>query len=95
MAAAAPSCKFCACTELRACKLIEVRTPGRDPSLLPPGAAIAVIPADAVTRIIPCQWLLPDVCSNPACVEKAYAEARPLAETVELALRLGLIEEAA
>jgi hypothetical protein len=25
-------------------------------------------------------WLLPDVCSAPACVEKAYAEAELLAD---------------
>jgi hypothetical protein len=96
-AAAAPSCKFCACSELRACRLVEVNPPGQDPYLLPASAiaAIAVIPADAETRIVPCAWLLPDVCSNPECVAKAYAEARPLAETIDLALRLGLMEEAA
>jgi hypothetical protein len=30
----------------------------------------------------PCAWLLPDVCTAPACVEKAYAEARLLAESI-------------
>jgi hypothetical protein len=45
--------------------------------------------------MIPCSWILDDVCSNPLCVEKAYAERRPLAETIDLALQLGLIEEAA
>ena len=32
------------------------------------------------------------VCSNPSCVEKAYLEARPLAESIDEALRM---EEAA
>ena len=35
---------------------------------------------------VPCAWLLEDVCSAPACVEKAYAEARPLAEQIDQAL---------
>jgi hypothetical protein len=52
------------------------------PYLLPPG--VASVPADAETRLIPCAWLLHDVCTNPACVEKAYGEARVLA--LELAI---------
>jgi hypothetical protein len=40
----------------------------------------------------PCVWLLADVCSAPACVKKAYAEARLLAEQIDEMLRM---EEAA
>ena len=25
---------------------------------------------------MPCSWIAPEVCSNPRCVELAYAEAR-------------------
>jgi hypothetical protein len=71
-------CKFCGCSEKRACLLVQVfPAPGLNPYLLPPG--VANVPADAETSILPCEWLLPDVCTNPACVEKAYAEARTLA----------------
>jgi hypothetical protein len=80
------TCKFCGCTERRACLLIGVQvSPEIAPYILPP-ETIAVIPAGAETHMLPCQWLLQDpggagyVCSNPACVEKAYREARPLAE---------------
>ena len=31
----------------------------------------------------PCAWLLDDVCTAPACVEKAYLEARLLAEAIQ------------
>jgi hypothetical protein len=31
----------------------------------------------------PCAWLLEDVCSAPACVEKAYRDAWLLAEVIE------------
>jgi hypothetical protein len=41
----------------------------------------------------PCAWLLEDVCTNPACVEAAYLEARPQAE--ELMQKLDMILEAA
>lgn len=40
-----------------------------------------------------CAWLLEDVCTNPACVEAAYLEARPQAE--ELMQKLDMILEAA
>jgi hypothetical protein len=68
-------CKFCGCTEHRPCCLVE------DP-LGPCPLGTAVVPADAATRIIPCAWLIPDVCTNPACVDKAYLEARDLAWVV-------------
>jgi hypothetical protein len=88
------SCKFCGCTEHRPCRLVAIELAGLDPCIFSPNRIVPV-PSDAITRVIPCGWLLEDVCSNPACVEKAYAEARPLAETIQIALRLGLIEEAA
>jgi hypothetical protein len=96
-------CKFCGCTERRPCRFAAVTFPfalGKAMSSVLPTVAFgalgyAIVPADASTQLISCGWLLDDVCSNPACVEKAYAEARPFAETIHLALELGLIEEAA
>jgi len=92
-------CKFCGCSERRACQLIAVRTWNKtasdvDPLILQLGAALVLVPADAQTSIIPCSWLLPDVCTNPLCVEKAYAEAREMefVEAVQGLLDLGLVE---
>ena len=80
------ACKFCGCTEDRPCYLIEVfPMPGfNHPYLLLPGGHVA---AGTETRVIPCAWLLHDVCTNPACVEKAYLEAR------SLALELSILDE--
>ena len=83
---ALPACKFCGCTPERACALVAVQpAPLVNPYLLPPG--ITVVSPDAETSIVPCQWFLADgqngyVCSNPACVDRAYAEACALAETL-------------
>jgi hypothetical protein len=59
MAAEAPSaCKFCACTERRACRLIEVQiSPDLDPLILPPGRTDILVTAPAFCRIVPCQWI--------------------------------------
>lgn len=75
-------CKFCGCNERRSCAIAAVKFPfapdepalARDYYILAPG--VAVVPPDAETFMVPCSWLLDDVCLNPACVEKAYAEAR-------------------
>ena len=56
-------CKFCSCTDTRPC-------------FLPAQLAETVSGVAGDTRRFPCAWLLPDVCSHPTCVEKAYAEAR-------------------
>jgi hypothetical protein len=34
------------------------------------------------SNVMPCAWLIPGVCSAPACVEKAYLEAREVAVEV-------------
>lgn len=39
-----------------------------------------MLPSPPFLLFEPCQWLLPDVCTNPACVEKAYREACVLAD---------------
>jgi hypothetical protein len=85
-------CKFCGCTEAQGCTLIRVFPgPGLNPYLLPHG--LALVP-DGDVRMVPCEWLLPDVCTNPACVEKAYAEARELefVEALQSLIDLGLVE---
>jgi hypothetical protein len=84
-------CKFCGCTEDKPCLITEV-TEYAESYIL--GAGIQLVPEGAKTRLVPCAWLLEDVCSTPACVEKAYAEARPLAEQIDEALRAEL-EDAA
>lgn len=84
-------CKFCGCTEQAGCS-IPVREL-EDGSQYVEMGVIEQLAIDI--EYFPCTWLLPDVCSAPACVEKAYAEALPLALTIQRALDLGLIEEAA
>ena len=58
-------CKFCGCTENTACR-IPIKILAGDPVLCARGEA---------EGFVPCSWLLSDVCTHPACVEKAYAEA--------------------
>lgn len=50
---------------------------------------------DGAVAGVLCAWLLVDVCTAPECVEQAYAEARPLADTIQFAIDLGLSEEVA
>jgi hypothetical protein len=75
-------CKFCGCDERKPCFLVAVKLPfiPLEPSLTrdhyiltTPG--IALVPPDAKTFFIPCEWLLDDVCSNPECLAQAYTEA--------------------
>jgi hypothetical protein len=75
-------CKFCGCTEERPCfiPLARDRFEGMG------GVAFPGVPL--LGEVQPCAWLLEDVCDAPACVEKAYLEARPLAERLMLALEL-------
>jgi hypothetical protein len=36
---------------------------------------IVLMPAGSVAEFTtPCHWIAPDICSAPACVEKAYRE---------------------
>lgn len=49
------------------CKCSEFR-----PCLIPTG--------NPLQPVLPCGWLLEDVCSNPECVKKAYAEACQLVD---------------
>lgn len=75
-------CKFCGCTEDHPCvipdEIAEQHVSDFGAGMTSRGA---------------CAWLLEDVCTNPACVEAAYLEARPLAE--ELMQKLDMILEAA
>jgi hypothetical protein len=54
-------CKFCGCTDTRPCFIpAEFIT---DPDFVVAG------------NVVPCSWLIPNVCTAPACVDKAYIEA--------------------
>lgn len=64
------ACKFCGCTEDRACQIPIVVRDSETCKL-----AGDMTPADGS---MPCSWLLSDVCDAPRCVEKAYREARTL-----------------
>jgi hypothetical protein len=60
-------CKFCGCTENRPC-LIPVDADGN--------LEFDRILAELGGMTIPCAWLIPEVCTAPACVEKAYLAIR-------------------
>jgi hypothetical protein len=87
-------CKFCGCTERGACSIAFRVFPEEDalegvfpPGDFPPGDPMyletgVIAQLDPDIEYLPCQWIAPEICSAPACVEKAYAEARPLAEVI-------------
>lgn len=77
-------CKFCGCTEDRPCLIpMELAFIHDFPGDWLNGWFD--VPEDFVpipgpdNDPEPCQWLLPDVCTAPLCVEQAYAEAWVLA----------------
>jgi hypothetical protein len=72
-------CKFCGCTEQAACS-IAVRE-ADDGSAYVETGVIEQLSVDI--NYVPCSWLLPNVCSAPVCVEKAYAEAALLASQLQ------------
>jgi hypothetical protein len=87
-------CKFCGCSERRPCQLVAVKdVPDRDAYILA-GGQIAIVPKDAQTFLVPCAWLVDNVCSNPICVEKAYLESRDLETAIAIQglLEMGLVE---
>jgi len=60
-------CKFCGCTEDNPCFAV----PGyREEN----GEILA-------THLLPCAWLIPNVCTNPSCVDQAYAAAKLIVST--------------
>lgn len=61
-------CKFCCCTDDRPCA-IPVVTNGAD-------EVVVAFPPTIAIGVTVCCWLIPGVCSAPACVEKAYLEIR-------------------
>jgi hypothetical protein len=82
-------CKFCHCSERRPCRLVAVKdAPDLEPHILAGG--IALVPADVHSFLVPCAWLTEDICTNPACVEKGYIEARDLEIVIAIA---GLVEQ--
>lgn len=74
-------CKFCKCTENSPCAI---------PCELDGKLAIGAGGLhNGRLNYLACAWLLDDVCTNPACVEAAYLEARPKVE--ELMQKLDMI----
>ena len=71
-------CKFCGCTDKHPCVIpmsfgTHPLSYGRDPldfEQLPIVSSLDQI-AEFTT---PCHWSAPNICSAPACVEKAYVE---------------------
>ena len=76
-------CRFCGCTDEKPCltRMAKQSRLAEDEEL--------------VIGDFPCSWLLPDLCDAPACVEKAYLDARLQAEELDRLLENGLRWEAA
>lgn len=65
-------CKFCGCSDDRACQLpVDID-----------GNALMIADPRLTVGFALCCWVIPGVCSAPECIEKAYAEERPLAEQI-------------
>ena len=75
-------CKFCGCTEEGGCS-IAIRVNEDDSAFVETGI---IEQFDPDIDYIPCQWIAPNVCSAPTCVEKAYAEAELLADQLQFFL---------
>jgi hypothetical protein len=73
-------CKFCGCTDKRACQIPMVYADLPDDRMLrellgSDDYPYIVRPGQLAEFSTPCHWSAPGICSAPACVEKAYAEA--------------------
>lgn len=62
-------CRFCGCTEERACRIYFRSETSTDAWRL-------VFTEMESDFDIPCSWLVPGVCNSPVCVEKLLVEAR-------------------
>lgn len=66
------NCKFCGCTDERACQVpivFDEHEPG--------GVVVWGGDPKKADGFMPCWWIEAEVCSNPACVTRAYEELRP------------------
>jgi hypothetical protein len=66
-------CKFCGCTDEKACAIaIDVA-----------GQITNAAPGSYNVAYRPCEWIAENICSAPACVDKAYAEAELLSSQLQ------------
>lgn len=63
-------CKFCGCTDERPCLIAAIVKADGDVEITF-GIVALVRPGERI-EMLPCGWLIPEVCSAPACVKKAY-----------------------
>ena len=66
------TCKYCGCSDSGACA-IPVRVSEDGAAQIEFGP---IEQLDPDIEYIPCTWLIPEVCTAPACVEKAYLALR-------------------
>ena len=79
-------CKFCGCTDKRACAIpmLWSTTPDVEELLMFFGDTRYPVIARAgqvAEFTTPCHWSAPHICSAPACVERAYQE---ICEAIDL-----------
>lgn len=75
-------CKFCGCTDSSPCVIPASYITDRE-------FMASLIAADHNAGV-PCAWLLPDVCTAPVCVAKAYLEARGVIDQLVAELAAGV-----
>jgi hypothetical protein len=72
-------CKFCGCTDEKPCAIPICEGPNLEPML--------ATESNIAIGVMACGWLLDEpgnaVCTAPACVEEAYAEAELLADQIQ------------
>lgn len=77
-------CKFCGCTDAKACAIpmtFGVHPLSRGSSQFDyEELPIIAFGSQVVAFTTPCHWSAPDICSAPACVDRAYPEAVTLME---------------
>jgi hypothetical protein len=67
-------CKFCGCTDEKACGI---------PMVIVRESPRLALPAELAEFVEPCGWIAENICSAPACVNQAYTEAELLASQIQ------------
>lgn len=65
-------CKFCGCTDRRACRIPMMNL--EDDDIVGRSTALP-LPTQVAEFWTTCHWSAPNICSAPACIDEAYREA--------------------
>lgn len=62
-------CKFCGCSDSKPCHI---------PKRIMDDQEMIALSGQVSTFVAACEWVAREICSAPACIEKAYVEASAL-----------------